>query len=70
MSSQHADALLARGTDLLAYPLKERVGDITEPGRALSEVCAKRTALDLPIVRHADPAAARHTGRAGRVVRP
>ena len=53
--SQHADqayanALLAHGTDGLAYLLKERVGDIDELLRALREVCAGRTALDTKIV--------------------
>ena len=53
--SQHADgsyahALLANGTDGLAYLLKERVGDVTELMRALREVCAGRTALDTRIV--------------------
>jgi DNA-binding NarL/FixJ family response regulator len=46
----YADALLARGTDGLAYLLKERVGDIAELMRALQEVCAGRTALDTRIV--------------------
>lgn len=53
--SQHADgsyahALLSRGTDGLAYLLKERVGDVGELMRALREVCAGRTALDTRIV--------------------
>ncbi len=53
--SQHADssyatALLAHGTDGLAYLLKERVGDVGELLRALHEVCAGRTALDSRIV--------------------
>lgn len=53
--SQHADgsyahALLANGTDGLAYLLKERVGDVAELMRALREVCAGRTALDTRIV--------------------
>ena len=57
----YADALLANGTDGLAYLLKERVGDLAELMRALSEVCAGRTALDTRIVdtlisrRHAPP---------------
>lgn len=46
----YADALLANGTDGLAYLLKERVGDIAELRRALTEVCAGRTALDTRIV--------------------
>jgi DNA-binding NarL/FixJ family response regulator len=46
----YADALLANGTDGLAYLLKERVGDVAELMRALSEVCAGRTALDTLIV--------------------
>jgi len=46
----YADALLAHGTDGLAYLLKERVGDIAELMRALTEVCAGRTALDTRIV--------------------
>lgn len=53
--SQHSDgsyarALLAHGTDGLAYLLKERVGDVAELMRALREVCAGRTALDTQIV--------------------
>ena len=53
--SQHADgsyaeALLAHGTDGLAYLLKERVGDLDELMRALGEVVAGRTALDTRIV--------------------
>ncbi|MEV0459591.1 response regulator transcription factor [Catellatospora methionotrophica] len=53
--SQHADgsyaqALLANGTEGLAYLLKERVGDVGELMRALREVCAGRTALDTRIV--------------------
>jgi DNA-binding NarL/FixJ family response regulator len=53
--SQHADgsyaqALLANGTEGLAYLLKERVGDVAELMRALHEVCAARTALDTRIV--------------------
>jgi DNA-binding NarL/FixJ family response regulator len=46
----YADALLANGTDGLAYLLKERVGDVAELMRALTEVCAGRTALDTRIV--------------------
>ena len=46
----YADALLAHGTDGLAYLLKERVGDLTELMRALGEVCAGRTALDTRMV--------------------
>lgn len=46
----YADALLARGTEGLAYLLKERVGDVAELMRALGEVCAGRTALDTRIV--------------------
>jgi DNA-binding NarL/FixJ family response regulator len=46
----YADALLAHGTDGLAYLLKERVGDVAELMRALGEVCAGRTALDTRIV--------------------
>jgi DNA-binding NarL/FixJ family response regulator len=46
----YADALLARGTDGLAYLLKERVGDVAELMRALGEVSAGRTALDTRIV--------------------
>lgn len=46
----YADALLANGTDGLAYLLKERVGDVAELMRALGEVCAGRTALDTRIV--------------------
>jgi len=46
----YADALLAHGTDGLAYLLKERVGDLTELMRALEEVRAGRTALDTRIV--------------------
>jgi DNA-binding NarL/FixJ family response regulator len=46
----YADALLAEGTDGLAYLLKERVGDVAELMRALTEVCAGRTALDTRIV--------------------
>jgi DNA-binding NarL/FixJ family response regulator len=38
------------GTDGLAYLLKERVGDVAELMRALTEVCAGRTALDTRIV--------------------
>lgn len=53
--SQHADssyahALLANGTDGLAYLLKERVGDVAELMRALHDVCAGKTALDTRIV--------------------
>jgi DNA-binding NarL/FixJ family response regulator len=48
--SSYADALLANGTDGLAYLLKERVGDLAELMRALREVCAGRTALDTRIV--------------------
>ena len=46
----YADALLAGGTDGMAYLLKERVGDLTELLRALGEVCAGRTALDSRVV--------------------
>lgn len=46
----YADALLADGTDGMAYLLKERVGDVAELMRALHEVCAGRTALDTRIV--------------------
>jgi DNA-binding NarL/FixJ family response regulator len=46
----YADALLAHGTDGLAYLLKERVGDLDELMRALREVRAGRTALDTQIV--------------------
>jgi DNA-binding NarL/FixJ family response regulator len=46
----YADALLAYGTDGLAYLLKERVGDVAELMRALAEVCAGRTALDTHVV--------------------
>jgi DNA-binding NarL/FixJ family response regulator len=46
----YADALLAHGTDGIAYLLKDRVGDVGELGRALGEVCAGRTALDTRIV--------------------
>lgn len=46
----YADALLAHGTDGLAYLLKERVGDVAELMRALGEVRAGRTALDTRIV--------------------
>jgi DNA-binding NarL/FixJ family response regulator len=46
----YADALLARGTDGVAYLLKDRVGDVAELRRALDEVCAGRTALDTRIV--------------------
>jgi DNA-binding NarL/FixJ family response regulator len=46
----YADALLADGTDGMAYLLKERVGDVAELMRALVEVCAGRTALDTRIV--------------------
>jgi DNA-binding NarL/FixJ family response regulator len=46
----YADALLAHGTDGVAYLLKERVGDVAELRRALGEVCAGRTALDTRIV--------------------
>lgn len=58
--SQHADgayaeALLAHGTDGLAYLLKERVGDIAELMRALTEVCAGRIALDTRIVDTLNP---------------
>lgn len=56
----YADALLANGTDGLAYLLKERVGDIAELMRALREVCAGRTALDARIV---DALIARGRGR-------
>jgi len=58
----YADALLANGTDGLAYLLKERVGDVAELMRALTEVCAGRTALDTRIV---DALIAR-----GRTLRP
>jgi DNA-binding NarL/FixJ family response regulator len=46
----YADALLAQGTDGVAYLLKDRVGDVAELRRALAEVCAGRTALDTRIV--------------------
>jgi DNA-binding NarL/FixJ family response regulator len=46
----YADALLAHGTDGVAYLLKERVGDVAELRRALDEVRAGRTALDTRIV--------------------
>jgi DNA-binding NarL/FixJ family response regulator len=46
----YADALLAHGTEGLAYLLKERVGDVAELMRALGEVRAGRTALDTRIV--------------------
>jgi len=46
----YADALLAHGTDGVAYLLKDRVGDVAELRRALDEVCAGRTALDTRIV--------------------
>jgi DNA-binding NarL/FixJ family response regulator len=46
----YADALLANGTDGLAYLLKERVGDVAELMRALHEVCTGHTALDTHIV--------------------
>ena len=48
--SSYADALLAHGTNGLAYLVKERVGDLAELMRALREVCAGRTALDTLIV--------------------
>ncbi|HEY5877537.1 MAG TPA: response regulator transcription factor [Nakamurella sp.] len=59
----YADALLAHGTDGLAYLLKERVGDLTELMRALEEVRAGRTALDSRIV---DTLIGRHRALAPR----
>ncbi|HEY5878637.1 MAG TPA: response regulator transcription factor [Nakamurella sp.] len=50
INGSYADALLANGTDGLAYLLKERVGDLAELMRALQEVGAGRTVLDTRIV--------------------
>lgn len=58
----YADALLADGTDGIAYLLKDRVGDVAELMRALREVCAGRTALDTRIV---DALIARRRGAPG-----
>lgn len=53
--SQHADeayayALLKDGTEGLAYLLKDRIGDLDELLRALREVTAGRSALDVRVV--------------------